>query len=120
MLKDEYYRILEKILDKTFQNPNVSWWDYQWGFTKDINNGLSIVPAKNLVSNIGFGEDATHTLNIYSKFNNLAAHEIGFPLHHPKYVALDEDLEKKILDAHFSFLIRIVNFIDKIRGKLHA
>ena len=120
LLKDEYYRILERIFDKTFKNPQVSWWDYQWGFAKDINNGLSIVPAKNLVSNIGFGVDATHTLNIHSKFNNLTAHEIDFPLHHPKYVAIDKDLEKKILDAHFSFFIRIFNFIGKIRGKFHV
>ena len=28
-----------------------------------INNGLTILPNQNLVENIGFDEDATHTLN---------------------------------------------------------
>lgn len=36
-------------------------WDYQWSFAHNINSGLSIFPSKNLVKNIGVGEDATHT-----------------------------------------------------------
>jgi hypothetical protein len=37
-------------------------WDFQWTFTLAVNNGLAIIPNKNLVSNIGFGADATHTV----------------------------------------------------------
>lgn len=36
-------------------------WDYQWTFTIWLNDGLSIVPQKNLIENIGFGAEATHT-----------------------------------------------------------
>jgi hypothetical protein len=36
-------------------------WDYQWTFTCLANGGLSALPNCNLVSNVGFGEDATHT-----------------------------------------------------------
>ena len=36
-------------------------WDYQWMFTMWQNKGLWVVPNKNLVGNIGFGPDATHT-----------------------------------------------------------
>ncbi len=36
-------------------------WDYQWMFTMWQNKGLWIVPNKNIVGNIGFGPDATHT-----------------------------------------------------------
>ena len=32
------------------------------------NNGLNIIPNKNLVENIGFGPNATNTLS-YKKFN---------------------------------------------------
>ena len=38
-------------------------WDYQWVYTVLSNNGLSIMPYTNLVSNIGFGVEATHTHN---------------------------------------------------------
>lgn len=37
-------------------------WDYQWSWTRASNEGLSVIPARNLVTNIGFGPDATHTL----------------------------------------------------------
>lgn len=36
-------------------------WDYQWALTRYINGGLSIIPSVNLVVNIGFDRDATHT-----------------------------------------------------------
>jgi len=36
-------------------------WDYQWSFTCLINGALTALPNRNLVSNIGFGSDATHT-----------------------------------------------------------
>lgn len=37
-------------------------WDWQWSATVYLNSGLSIQPTVNLISNIGFGPDATHTL----------------------------------------------------------
>ncbi len=36
-------------------------WDYQWTFTCLANGGLTALPNRNLVSNVGFGDDATHT-----------------------------------------------------------
>jgi len=36
-------------------------WDYQWNASCWMQNGLAVLPDVNLVSNIGFGDDATHT-----------------------------------------------------------
>lgn len=36
-------------------------WDWQWVYTVICNNGLSITPNHNLVSNIGFNTEGTHT-----------------------------------------------------------
>jgi hypothetical protein len=36
-------------------------WGYQWIYTVLKSGGLAIVPEKNLIKNIGFTEDATHT-----------------------------------------------------------
>ena len=41
------------------KQPNT--WDYQWIFSVLENNGLSVSPAVNLIENIGFSDDATHT-----------------------------------------------------------
>ncbi|MCH2074375.1 MAG: hypothetical protein MK130_05890 [Puniceicoccaceae bacterium] len=39
----------------------INTWDYQWIFSVLENNGLSVSPAVNLIENIGFSDDATHT-----------------------------------------------------------
>lgn len=36
-------------------------WAYRWTFTCLANGGLTALPNRNLVSNVGFGQDATHT-----------------------------------------------------------
>ncbi len=36
-------------------------WDYSWLYTCWVQRGVSILPSVNLVTNIGIGEDATHT-----------------------------------------------------------
>ena len=43
-------------------NGKIDTWDYQWMYVVFCQNGLCINPQKNLISNIGFGENATHTL----------------------------------------------------------
>jgi hypothetical protein len=42
-------------------------WDYQWTFTCLVNGGLTALPNKNLVSNVGFGDDATYTTGTKNK-----------------------------------------------------
>ncbi len=46
-------------------------WDYSWIFNCWDNDLLSIHPKHNLVSNIGFGSDATHTTDAASAIANL-------------------------------------------------
>ncbi|QNP52341.1 glycosyltransferase family 2 protein [Hymenobacter qilianensis] len=64
-------------------------WDYQWSFALLIQSGLSIMPAVNLISNIGFGEDATHTVNTSHPLANLPTEQIPLPLRHPSFVIRD-------------------------------
>ena len=101
-LYGEYYNNVADILDQTINIQNLTWWDYQWTFIKNINSGLTITPCYNLVSNIGFDEDATHTYNKDSPFYNIKSYEISFPLIHPSYIYKSINLEKKILALHFS------------------
>jgi hypothetical protein len=57
-------------------------WDYQWTYTNLVNNVLCITPRVNMVTNIGFGKEATHTVNP-DKRMILEAHPIDQPLRHP-------------------------------------
>ena len=36
-------------------------WDYQWNAHMLMSNGMAAIPGCNLIENIGFGDDATHT-----------------------------------------------------------
>lgn len=60
-------------------------WDYQLTLTLWAHDMLSILPQKNLVSNIGFGAGATHTSGA-SRFAAMAAQSMDFPLRHPPAV----------------------------------
>jgi hypothetical protein len=64
-------------------NPNHTW-DYQWYFTVWQRSGICITAGTNLVSNIGFGADATHTHNAEWDIANLRRFEAAFPLKHPR------------------------------------
>jgi hypothetical protein len=48
------------VFDLAFKN-QISTWDHQWTYAHWKNKALCVTPAKNLVRNIGFGEQATHT-----------------------------------------------------------
>ncbi|MDP9316967.1 MAG: glycosyltransferase family 2 protein [Chloroflexota bacterium] len=60
-------------------------WDYQLAFTAATQDQLCIVPQVNLVTNIGFGKDATHTVR-RSRLANLPTRPMDFPLVHPEHV----------------------------------
>ena len=89
---------LRPVYQKTFQNPDaVSWWDYQWSFVRYLQSGLAVVPSQNLVKNIGFEADATHT-NAASPdpFVNLPTYSLGFPLQHNPCIVADRLYEQEI------------------------
>ena len=79
-------------------------WDYQWTYCILKNNGLAIFPNRNLVSNIGFGPDATHTIEKNSRDVERATFPITFPLKFKKGY-------KKINKANY--------FMEKENWRLH-
>jgi hypothetical protein len=75
-------------------------WDGQWLLSVERNHGMSILPNVNLVQNIGFGPDATHTRTM-ERFAMLSAHEIAFPLQHPQRMAIDRAADNLTYYANF-------------------
>ncbi|KIL49923.1 hypothetical protein [Jeotgalibacillus soli] len=80
---EEYY--WENIFEKTYQK-QVDSWAYAWTFACWIQNGLTILPKRNLVSNIGFGENATHTKGSDQLTGNLPVYAIEKPFLHPNFI----------------------------------
>ncbi|TAH01043.1 MAG: nucleotide-diphospho-sugar transferase [Sphingobacteriales bacterium] len=60
-------------------------WDYPLAFHVGINNGLCIVPNVNLVTNIGFGNQSTHTKDSSHAHANIPIQAMEEPLIHPKF-----------------------------------
>jgi hypothetical protein len=103
----------EKIF-RDLSNLEIDTWDYQWTYTVWVNNGLSILPNKNLISNIGFGQGATHTTDLYSLHSNLPRQDLSFPLIHPLFV-----FKNKQADNFTSLLMyRNPSFIKRVFNKL--
>jgi hypothetical protein len=69
-------------------------WDYQWTYACWRADGIGCLPDVNLVSNIGFGAGATHTISAESKHANLAVASLTQPLRHPTAVRADDAADR--------------------------
>lgn len=70
-------------------------WDYQWLFAMWRHGGVCLSPSGNLVSNVGFGGDATHTVE-QNENHDLETRPMAFPLAHPDTLAIDLGLQEAI------------------------
>lgn len=91
-------RYWEKIFDRVYQN-EIDTWDYPWTASVWYHGGLTATPNVNLVSNIGFGAEATHTKE-NSPVANMQTHGI-YPLVHPGDVRRDADADRYDFDHNF-------------------
>lgn len=94
-------------------------WDYQWTFACWIQSGLTVLPTVNLVSNIGFGPDATHT-TAANQMGNLPTEALSFPLKHPAFVIRDtraDHLTHQIAD-HSGLLRKLKRVMKQMSKRL--
>ena len=64
-------------------------WDYQMDFLRILDRGVTCIPNINLIRNIGFGADGTHTVSERDRRNKDEVDEIGLPLVHPAHMLVD-------------------------------
>lgn len=74
-------------------NGGLDTWDCSWTFTCLLKGMLQIVPNVNLISNIGFGPEATHTL-IVGTHANMPTEPMIFPLIHPANIEQNVEGDK--------------------------
>ena len=88
---DELYQFQASRFDAVYGNGHS--WDIAWLFAKLLDAGLTIVPAVNLIRNIGCQVGSslppTHLLA------NMSTSPIAFPLRHPGTVAVDRMYDLK-------------------------
>lgn len=76
------------IFDMVYGGKDSSVWDYQWAYAIWDNDGVCVTPKRNLITNVGFGPDATHTKKVM-QISNVPAKRIDFPLVHPKVIRVN-------------------------------
>jgi hypothetical protein len=75
-------------------------WDYAWSASVWYHGGLIATPNVNLVSNIGFGADGTHTTASTSNLAEVPTHPLG-ELTHLLQVVQDVAADKYVFNHHF-------------------
>jgi hypothetical protein len=89
------------LFDETYERGST--WDYAWVFASWLHGGLSAVPDVNLVTNVGFRADATHTREgDLSPFAGMPVQPMGFPLVHPAAAVRDAEVDEVLERDVFS------------------
>lgn len=95
------YQHRKEAWDNLYMNSSkAKTWDFQWWFARTINNGLTIIPNVNLVSNIGFDSSAVHT-TASSPNVNLEVYSMKFPMKEPDFVMENVAYDKALFDLLF-------------------
>jgi hypothetical protein len=66
---------------KNVKENKIDTWDYQWTYTVWKENGIAIIPNENLVSNIGFNTNSTHTIDGGEIYGNLKTNNLENIVH---------------------------------------
>ena len=107
---NRYERHMRCVNNNRIASNTLDAWSYQWVFANASQSRLAVVPRRNLIVNIGFGEDATHTT-----FRNPVApgtaEDIRLPTRPPEFVLPDH-----VYDHSLSRLL----YPGRLRAKLTA
>ncbi len=128
-VRKQFYSIVEtnwwvsKVKQIQEDTSRKQYWDYQMQIHLLRNNGLAIRPQKNLISNIGFDPEGTHTHVNDSR----GAREVFpcYPLKHPLYITVNKRYDylfmakehRKRLDKYI--ISSIYNYMNNSAGGLN-
>lgn len=89
-------QLMARYWSETFESVyqgKIDTWDHQWTYNCWRLNGVTALPEVNLISNIGFGREATHTRR-KSQFSEMKTGRLEFPLAHPADVIRNIEADK--------------------------
>lgn len=95
-------------------------WDYQWSYALLSNYGLSVMPLKSMVTNIGFDINALNSKNVESDLANIKAYDLE-KINHPNFVVHNTVMDNKYLSnrafPHFIYRTKIYKKISRWLNK---
>jgi len=105
--------ILDLAMDGHFNT-----WDYQWMFACWKNNGLSVIPSINLVTNIGCDDSGSHTA-ADELFRETPRRRMPTPLTHPAAVVPNYEADR-FTEQQLGAPYRLTRRLRRKLGKLFA
>jgi hypothetical protein len=104
---------MKHLFDALVRTGSPDSWGYRWTASCILAGGLAAIPRVNMVQNIGFGADATHTRR-KSDDPGLAA-ESPFPLTHPPMVLYDRPAERQVFSRGSDLLFGLAKWKRRAR-----
>ncbi|MGA7932636.1 MAG: glycosyltransferase family 2 protein [Kovacikia sp.] len=101
-----------KTIFQTVYESHQDCWDYQWKFACWHQGGMGVLPQVNLISNIGYDAEASHTTLENQPYINLSSEAMVFPLKHP--IAITRNLYADCLIQESLF-----NWHPKLFDRIH-
>jgi len=117
--------VVSALCKNSSKSMNKNFWDFQLYSSMIKNNGYGIIPKMNMISNIGWGEDATHTKNknfrtkaMYGEFKNLN-HPNGIKsskkINNLITYSIHTNVSKQIINTDMIFFMRLFYIIEKLK-----
>lgn len=95
-------RFYRKVFQESYEGTYNLSWDFKWNLSCWLANGLSVMPNVNLISNIGFGVDATYATDPNCDLANMPAGSVSFPLVHPAFMFQNRQADLDTMRKQFS------------------
>lgn len=96
LMDDKAIRYYAKAFDCVYTH-SLDTWDYQLQYLVFQKGALTIVPSRSLITNIGFGLDATHTKIEPAELCN-ESYEMSFPMQVPSKIKNNEKFYERLLE----------------------
>jgi hypothetical protein len=95
-------------------------WDYQWVYAGWQHDGVSVIPNVNLITNIGFGPDATHTIGPAASLK-VPTGVLG-ELRHPKTISVNQAADRFTFDENCggNQMTQARNAVPRVRRQMSA
>lgn len=120
MLGDEQFRVCKQRLDDVYAG-RIDTWDWAWVLALWADRALTAVPSVNLIRNIGFDGEATHTRNEWSEDANQRTHELTLPLTHPGSMIVDHEYDRLLFEKGRPVYSRLADLLPSgVQGPARA
>lgn len=100
----EFFYRLDTV--RKIKKQEVNSWAYPWNLNLLMSDKVAIVPHKNLIKNIGFSSEATHTTG--NREDDISQFDLTFPCYSDQDIFPDTEFTKRVILSQFSGTLKFI------------